>query len=393
MTRPLYFIPDWDDLVDPGYDFLTDTARGKGWESERYAHELLERPPYDGILVSKVVEEKSKKRRERLRRLGVHGALRVPREFPVIGDCGAFGYFEEKLPPYTSEEIIDYYTTCGFDFGVSIDHLIPSAEFPDRDLRYEITRENAREFISLHKKLGSPFTPVGAVQGWDPDSYATLASQMITMGYTMLALGGLVRASTETILEITRAVRGVIPPETRLHLFGVARIPMLEALQKLGVYSVDSASALRRAWMGSTDNYHTLKRDYCAIRIPEPGKRGPMKNLTGDDLSLARRLESASLEKIRGYDRGAVSLGELMDVLGEYETFYNPGKKSRLAHYEKTLREMPWKKCSCKICVESGVEVAIFRGNNRNRRRGFHNTFVLYEQFRGMEKSSRAQKG
>ena len=31
------------------------------------------------------------------------------------------------------------------------------------------------------------------------------------------------------------------------------------------------------------------------------------------------------------------------------------------------------------ICKEIGMDVIIFRGNNRNRRRGFHNTFVFYK--------------
>ena len=39
-----------------------------------------------------------------------------------MGDCGAFGYINEKVPPYTTEEILDYYTRLDFDFGVSIDH-------------------------------------------------------------------------------------------------------------------------------------------------------------------------------------------------------------------------------------------------------------------------------
>ena len=32
-----------------------------------------------------------------------------------------------------------------------------------------------------------------------------------------------------------------------------------------------------------------------------------------------------------------------------------------------------------------GVEVAIFRGNNRNRRRGFHNTHVFYQLLSRLE--------
>lgn len=49
--------------------------------------------------------------------------------------------------------------------------------------------------------------------------------------------------------------------------------------------------------------------------------------------------------------------------------------------YEEILRRKPWCDCPCRICEEHGIEVAIFRGNNRNRRRGFHNTRRFYDEF------------
>ena len=52
-----------------------------------------------------------------------------------------------------------------------------------------------------------------------------------------------------------------------------------------------------------------------------------------------------------------------------------------LDEYERLLRDRPWKECDCRICAELGIEVAIFRANNRNRRRGFHNTKRFYDQF------------
>jgi hypothetical protein len=52
-----------------------------------------------------------------------------------------------------------------------------------------------------------------------------------------------------------------------------------------------------------------------------------------------------------------------------------------LTAYRELLAAEPWTKCSCPICTEHGIEVAIFRGNNRNRRRGFHNTRQFYDQF------------
>src|SRR5207344_1317638 len=61
--RLRYFIPEWDDLVDPDYDFETDThAGGTGdWSNQVYAHQMYPEPNYDGILVSRAVAEKSKK--------------------------------------------------------------------------------------------------------------------------------------------------------------------------------------------------------------------------------------------------------------------------------------------------------------------------------------------
>ena len=77
-----------------------------------------------------------------------------------------------------------------------------------------------------------------------------------------------------------------------------------------------------------------------------------------------------------------------MEALREYWTLLNldlSKKDPNLANktVEKnsisstnTLKEMPWKKCKCSICKEVGIEVILFRGNNRNRRRGMHNLYA-----------------
>lgn len=57
------------------------------------------------------------------------------------------------------------------------------------------------------------------------------------------------------------------------------------------------------------------------------------------------------------------------------------GDESLLEEYQETLKNRPWEKCNCTICEEHGVEICIFRGNDRNRRRGFHNTRRFYDQF------------
>jgi hypothetical protein len=57
------------------------------------------------------------------------------------------------------------------------------------------------------------------------------------------------------------------------------------------------------------------------------------------------------------------------------------GDDELLEEYREILRERPWEQCNCPICSEHGIHIGIFRGNDRNRRRGFHNTRRFYDEF------------
>jgi len=48
--------------------------------------------------------------------------------------------------------------------------------------------------------------------------------------------------------------------------------------------------------------------------------------------------------------------------------------------YLRTLTEKPWLKCNCIICSEYGIHVCVFRTNERNMRRGFHNLYQFYSR-------------
>lgn len=57
------------------------------------------------------------------------------------------------------------------------------------------------------------------------------------------------------------------------------------------------------------------------------------------------------------------------------------GDDDLLEEYREIIEERPWEGCDCPICNEHGIQVGIFRGNDRNRRRGFHNTRRFYDEF------------
>ncbi len=111
-----------------------------------------------------------------------------------MGDCGAFTYVKEEVPPVTVEEVTRFYQDAGFDYGASIDHVIldynpswdhnlPGIEMvPDKCLkRQDITIELARDFKQHCKKKRVTFEPLGVAQGWSPVSYAKSVSALQKM--------------------------------------------------------------------------------------------------------------------------------------------------------------------------------------------------------------------
>lgn len=389
--RPMrYFIPDWEDLVDPGYDFMTDTGtKGKAkYHDEVYAHQIYQEPNYDGLLFSKSTVEDGAVKTQLVREMGIHRFARFER--PIMGDCGAFSYITHESPPYQTREILDYYQNRGFDYGVSIDHLIIPAFYPVKEYRYNLTRQNAREFIELHRAGGYTFTPIGVAQGWSPETYKRAIEELLDWGYQYVALGGLARAKTEEIYAILEAVAPVLSEDTDLHLFGVARDregPEMLHFRQLGVTSFDSASYLRRAWMSANTNYFTEDGGrYAAIRISPVYPSSPrVRGLLADGVAnfeQLQRLEQQALKAAREYDKGTLDLETTLEMLLEIDKVeqYNYDQHKQL--YRRVLEDQPWKKCSCEICRDLGVEVIIFRRNDRNRRRGFHNTYVFYKRFR-----------
>lgn len=398
-----YFLPDWDDRVDPGYDFITDrpTYERDTYRDDIYAHQVFDPEPcYDGILVSRSAMAKTGLKRELVERRGFRTFFRLPQHMEIMGDCGAFGYIDEPTPAYETAEVLDYYARLGVDYGISVDHIIVPAYPSQRLARYELTIENAIEFLRLHRRQGAAFTPVGAVQGWDAASYAESAARLVHEGYTMLAIGGLVRTNTKSIREILTTVVATVGRRVRLHVLGIAREGLVGDLVNLGIFSCDSASPMRTAWASANRNYLMPRGSYTAIRVPfsEPVKGLGADNVVsrGGTASLAElgRYERTALEALRSFGAREGGLQETLDAVAAYdEHLTRKGndlpRERRLQSYRQTLQDRPWERCGCAVCVSIGIDVVVFRGSNRNRRRGFHNTLTFYRGLLGERRMTR----
>lgn len=401
-----FYFPDSQDLVSPTYDFIHDeySPLRVRQRDDLYAHEVLGGSPYDGILVSKAIVDGSVKgagkysepQRQRMYRLGVERFFRLPPGMESLGDCGAFNYASESEPPYTVAEVVDFYEGCGFQAGVSMDHIIlgydDESALEDVESewvrRHELTLRLAKEFLHEVERRGRPFQPVGAAQGWSPQSYRESVSQLQEMGYRRIALGGMVPLKTHQILSCLRAIDSVRAPGTELHLLGVTRVESMPEFASLGVTSFDSTTPLRQAFMDDRSNYHTADTQFTAIRVPQVDGNPSLRRaiLAGDVRQKdAVTLERKTLKSLRAFDAGDVGVSEALASVLEYENLVLGGKKSYAEAYEESLTCAPWKACGCRLCGDLGIEIMIFRGTERNKRRGFHNLQVLAEKVRNLQ--------
>lgn len=430
-----FLYSDTQDFVDPNFDFQKDkfSAGREKDHTDAYAHELLSEPPYDGLLVAmSAVRQapgvlKSKVRyttaqEQRLLRDGARRYLRFggPRfkDLMLMGDCGAFAYADLPRPAFTPQEVFDFYDEAGFTHGVSPDHIIFDCDLNDPKIphapagmagedatsyvarvqdRYQITLDNARRFLTIVRDGGEPFQPMGPVQGWSPASMAQAAHQLEAMGYRYLAIGGMVPLKVPAIKAVLRAIREKIKPETKIHLLGFAKAESIDEFTGFGITSFDSTSPLIRAFKDAKANYYLEKPEggleyFTAIRVPQT--LGSARLLQGVKNGLYKpeelaRLERGALNALRAFDAGHGSLRQALDAAMAYQReletpHYSDEVKleKKLAETEmdtrRTLEGAPWKRCACDICRDIGIDVMVFRSNNHNRRRGFHNLGVYH---------------
>ncbi|MEA5409613.1 hypothetical protein VB773_19890 [Haloarculaceae archaeon H-GB2-1] len=345
----------------------------------------------------------------------------------------------------------------------------------------------------LYHRRDYPFRLMVAIQGWNVDSYAAAAQNVLDTGYDYLGIGGVAGSPIHDVREIVKAVGKTVTSferehETRVdsHVFGFAKTEGFETVGRSGMTSFDSASMLRSAWTGGRNYRLDHGERYDAIRVRYPSSTA----------TLAESIESSlrsreTLVALRAYDAGdaicdaiedwhalaadvlpaterylcehrhddqfderlledvesafredfefgrelqasfggdfrrdivrllrdddpddpvpfveydtlldtatevfegfpyATALLDDADVVSDYDHVWAivkayatwVGDDDLLEEYQETLRERPWDRCDCPLCREHGIEVCIFRGNDRNRRRGFHNTRRFYDEF------------
>lgn len=426
-----FIFADSLDVVDPHYDFVRDRngeRRTPYWD-DLYPHEILGYAPYDGVLISRGIVggpagngKYTKSQAGRLQRVGARVFLRLDtpefRNHAIFGDCGAFTYHKSDVPPYSSQDMLEFYQDGAFTHGCSVDHIIFDFDeslsgmdggSEEARRRFDITLENADAFLKASRQVSNSFTPLGVIQGWSPGSMAEAARRLVKMGYDYLALGGTVPLKAPQIKACLRAIRDAAP-NVRLHILGFAKADDIPSFTPFAITSFDTTSPLIRAFKDAKANYYLPAPDgsgltyYTAIRVPQALQNPKL-------MALARRgvvnqeelvsLESTCLEALRAYDRREMGVEDTLEHVMAYATPATVGAfaadlpgsrkiKDLRARYHRTLTDRPWESCSCAICQALSIEVIIFRASNRNKRRGIHNLGVYKGLVDGVSTQSEA---
>jgi hypothetical protein len=304
----------------------------------------------------------------------------------------------DDAPPYTPDQVIDFYQECGFDLGISIDHVIlgydsdGEQDHDDWRGRQILTLELAAQFLARCRARHAEFVPVGVAQGWSPESYANAVLELQRIGYTRIAIGGMVPLKDHQILDCLRQISTIRDSGTQLHLLGVTRCARMSEFAGLGVTSFDSTSAFRQAFKDDRDNYHTARRTYTALRVPQIDGNPKLKaRIQAGQVAQrdAAEREQGCLRLLRDYDAGRAAIDAVLYALGGYQETFD-GRRDYTTAYRETLEESPWKRCACGICEQAGIDVAIFRGSERNKRRGFHNVYAFRQRLNSQLRTGRA---
>lgn len=402
-----YFLPDWDDLLDERFDFEGDNFSGLSRQTRQDKHCCVLMKPKricDGVLVSLAQHVTSKGPLRRI--MGTEPNSLAPKNMRsqfgldedqlLFGDCGAFSYVNDDKPAISVDQAIALYELHNFDLGASVDH-IPSPlvlrngskqklSMAKRRERIEITKNNAYRFIELVKKRRVGFKPVGTIQGIKPADYAKMANLYHEFGYRHIAIGGLVPLPDAMVKQIADKVMAVVTklkPRPWVHLFGVFRPKLQMKFRELKVDSFDSATYFRKAWLRSDQNYLASNgKWYAALRVPMTSDGRTRKRLEMSDLDIdsLRNHEAAVIKLLCQYDRDEVGVQEVLEAVIEYDQRLSRSSdvRSMRTQYQRTLKDRPWRSCDCPFCQQAGIHVLIFRGSNRNKRRGAHNTLMLY---------------
>jgi len=215
-----------DDLVRPYLPRLASAAM----VSFHYARQMKERPSFPLLIDSGGFAS-----------LFQHARIDIVRGLGVLKISSEEGV--ETLHPRDVLEFQEQHADVGFTLDFPIP---PSMDLREARSRRKLTIANA--CWALENRRRKDMLLYACIQGWDVASYRSCAAHYTALAFDGVAIGGLVPrvSNLEKVLEIVDAVRAAVPDKP-IHVFGLGKPDVIEALFRRGIQSVDSSAYVKLA--------------------------------------------------------------------------------------------------------------------------------------------------
>lgn len=188
----------------------------------------------------------------------------------MIFDCGAWSYKHEDQPKYPPQVALSKYRQQAKrgDFLIAPDHMI--LREMDWRTRHAVNMHNAKSFISA---CGSTETPMAVVHGLTIDQRLDNAQELMHLGYSHLAIGGVAAkaSSKQMVIAMIAGIREATKGAW-VHVLGLSSPDFCHAWQRIGIDSCDGSSHFKQAFTAGA--FFVIEQDklrkYQASRPGEP---------------------------------------------------------------------------------------------------------------------------
>jgi|YNPBryBLVA2012_1023415.scaffolds.fasta_scaffold05198_3 hypothetical protein len=201
-----------------------------------------------------------------------------------IADSGVFGKVGCQL---NYEQLFQIYERMNTQYGIMIDVIKDSFA----------TFESAKEAIRIYQNKQWRFNLIGVAQGNDPDEYIKCYSDLLSIGFEYIAVGGLLKRYRNTaryvkvnneqlLVQVLYKIRKEFNPSW-LFVLGCLHPKRVQLFSELGVWGSDS-----KGWI-----FNYEKKDKL-LKLIEKGRECGSDSILLQNLSI-HELENMTEQEIR----------------------------------------------------------------------------------------------
>lgn len=172
----------------------------------------------------------------------------LPKDNPMILDCGAWSYKHKDVPPVDAESVIPEYLELVPPGSILIapDHML--IDGVDHEARRNWNRTQAKRFLET---CPDGYFPMACIHGQTLDERLEHAEELLGYGYRYLSVGGVAARASQK--KVVLAIVAALREATRgawLHVLGLSSPPYVREWRRLGVESCDGSSHFKQAFTG-----------------------------------------------------------------------------------------------------------------------------------------------